>query len=79
MLSKQDGIGIYKKYGFNMPLKAHYKRFDNRIYFSYDFDDNEEIEFFCYCERPSANAMGNAFYKGKKGVRLVNVKELITI
>lgn len=76
-MNKQDMINIYKQYGFDMPLKAKYKRFDNRIYFATDFQDNEEIEFFWHCDKPSACAIGNAFYVGKDGFsHLVNIKEL---
>jgi hypothetical protein len=59
------------------PLKARYKRFDNRIYFVGDFEDNEEIEFAYMCEKPNACAIGNVWYKGKAGIpKLINIKEL---
>lgn len=77
MEEKQRMIDIYKKYGFDMPLKAKYKRSKNRIYFSGDFKDGEEIEFFWNCEQPNACAKGNAFYFGKSSVsNLVNISEL---
>jgi hypothetical protein len=80
MPTKQQMIDIYKQYGFEFPLKAHYKRFNNRIYFVNDFKDGEEIEFFWSTEKPSACAIGNAFYKNKKGnSNLINFKELIPI
>lgn len=77
MKSKQQMIDLYKKYGFDFPLKAYYIRQSNRIYFSGDFNDNEEIEFFWNCDKPSACAIGNAFYINKNGIsKLVNIKEL---
>lgn len=80
-MNKQVMINIYKNnYGFDMPLKAKYKRFDNRIYFAGDFQDGEEIEFFWICDKPSACAIGNAFYVGKNGIsHLVNFKALESI
>jgi hypothetical protein len=63
-----------------MPLKAKYKRFDNRIYFATDFKDGEEIYFFWNCDKPSACAKGNAYYMNKKGYsQLINIKELVPI
>jgi hypothetical protein len=77
MQSKQKMIDSYKYYGFNFPLKAYYKRQNNRVYFSGDFEDNEEIEFFWNCDKPSAYARGNAFYMNKnKMSKLINIKEL---
>jgi hypothetical protein len=77
MLNKQEMINIYKQYGFDMPLKAKYKRDSNRIYTSIDFQDGEEIEFLWNCEHPSACSIGNAFYRGKDGLsHLINIKEL---
>jgi len=77
MQSKQKMIDSYKYYGFNFPLKAQYIRQSNRFYFSDDFEDREEIEFFWNCDKPSACARGNAFYMNKKGTsKLVNIKEL---
>ena len=70
-------INTYKQYGFDMPLKARYKRRPNRIYFYGNFQDNEEIEFFWDAEKPSSCAKGYAFYMGKdKMSQLVNIKEL---
>lgn len=75
--SKQQMIEVYKQYGFDMPLKAKYKRNPNRIYFSGNFQDNEEIEFFWDVEKPSSCALGYAFYMGKDGgTQLVNIQEL---
>lgn len=80
MNTKQQMIDSYKQNGFNMPLKAYYKRNNNRIYFPGDFQDGEEIEFVWNCDKPSACARGNAFYMSKDGMsRLVNIKELIPI
>ena len=68
---------LYKTYGHKFPLKAKYKRDKNRIYFSDDFADSEEIEFFCNCEKPSSNAIGNAWYIDKSGIsKLINIKDL---
>lgn len=63
---------------FNYPLKAKYKRFSNRIYFMTDFENGEEIEFAYRCEKPSAEGLGNVWYKSCKTgyINLVNVKEL---
>jgi len=77
MKSKQKMIDLYKYYGFNFPLKARYIRQNNRIYFSGDFEDKEEIDFFWNCEKPSICAIGNAFYINKNGMsKLINIKEL---
>lgn len=78
MLSKQEMIDNYKYYGYDFPLKAHYKRHHNRIYFADNFKENEEIEFFWNCDKPSACALGNAFYINKNGnSQLINIKDLI--
>ena len=80
MNDKYKMIDIYKKYGYNMPMKARYKRDKNRIYFYGDFYDGEEIEFFWNCEKPNACARGNVWYRSKdKGSHLVNIKELEAI
>jgi hypothetical protein len=64
----------------DFPKKAIYQRKDNRFYGVTDFEDGEEIEFYCYCQRPSASAIGNAFYINKAGHNtLVNIKDLIAI
>ena len=77
MHSKQKMIDLYKYYGFNFPLKARYKRTSTRIYTIMNFKDNEEIEFFWNCDKPSACARGNAFYMNKNKIsQLVNIKEL---
>ena len=44
---------LKQKYGFNFPMKAKYKRNKNRIYFSGDFEDGEEIEFYYMSDKPS--------------------------
>ena len=80
MESKRSMIESYKHYGFEFPLKAKYKRFDNRIYFATDFKDGEEISFFWDCITPTGCALGNAFYVNKEGIsNLINFKELIPI
>lgn len=72
-------IDLYRKYGYEFPVKANYKRNKNRIYFAGDFKDGEEIEFFWNCDKPSACAIGNAFYINKSGTsKLVNIKELVS-
>ncbi|MBE6058070.1 hypothetical protein, partial [Clostridium sp.] len=60
MVQIESMINLYKKYGFNMPIKCKYKRDKNRIYFSNDFKDGEEIYFCHNCSKPSAIAKGNA-------------------
>jgi len=78
IMDKLKMIEIYKEYGFDMPVKAIYKRDINRIYFSGDFQDNEELDFFWNCEKPSACAIGNAFYMNKHGIsHLINIKEIV--
>lgn len=70
-------IKIYETYGFNPPLRGKYKRQENRIYFASNFQDNEEIEFFWNCEKPSACAKGNVFYVGKSRMpQLINISEI---
>lgn len=64
------------------PKKAKYKRFKNRIYFLGDFEDGEIIEFAHFCEKPSADAIGNVFYRSEKEQwkkHLVNIEELEAI
>ena len=61
------------------PKRARYKRRKDRIYFLGDFEDGEEIEFAYFPDKPSAKAVGNAFYSGlneKWRVNLVNIKDL---
>ena len=53
-LSSKEMIDYLKqKYGFNFPLKAKYKRNKNRIYFSGDFEDGEDIEFYYMSDKPN--------------------------
>jgi len=62
-----------------MPVKGRYKRDNNRIYFSGDFKNGEEIEFFWNCEHPSACALGNVFYMNKHGIsHLINIKDIVS-
>jgi hypothetical protein len=63
---------------FKYPQKSKYKRSPNRIYFLGDFQDGEEIEFAYKCEKPSADAIGNVWYKSCKNgyMNLINIKEL---
>lgn len=80
MQTKQKMIDSYKYYGFDFPMKARYKRFNNRIYFSTNFKDGEEIDFFWSCDKPSACALGSAFYMNKEGMsNLINIKELVSL
>lgn len=65
----------------NFPKRAKYKRDKNRIYFADDFNDGEQLEFVYHCTKPSAKAIGNAWYKSlengrPKTPRLINIKEL---
>ena len=77
MQERQKMIDIYKKYGYNMPLKAKYKRDSNRIYFTNDFKDGEVVSFFWICDKPTACAEGYAFYSGDSNMsNLINIKEL---
>jgi hypothetical protein len=77
MRTIEEMLKGYEFYGLKPPIKGKYKRDKNRIYFSGDFQDEEEIYFWHSCEKPSANAIGNAFYKNKKGdYHLINIKEV---
>ena len=77
MRDKQRMIDMYKGYGFDMPLKAKYKRDPNRIYFIGDFKDGEIIKFSWCCEKPSACAIGNVFYESEhEPSQLVNIRDL---
>lgn len=78
MLTKVEQIEYLRKhYGHKFPMYAKFKRFDNRIYFVDDFEDNENIEFYWICSKPSACACGNAWYKGSNGIsKLINIKEI---
>ena len=68
---------LYKNYNIRFPYKAKYKRDSNRIYFAGDFRDGEEVTFWWNCGKPSACAIGNAFYINNKGnQQLINIKEL---
>lgn len=72
---------IENQYGFKFPMRTRYKRDKNRIYFSGDFDDGEEIEFFYMTNKPGSNAKGYAFYKSIKNPwkqKLINIEELYT-
>ena len=81
MKTKQEQIDyLYKHYGYKFPMKAKYIRSSDRIYFSNDFQDREEIEFEWYCEKPSGNADGYAYYIGKNEfAKLVHISELEAI
>lgn len=76
MNSKEMIDYLKEHYGFNFPTKAKYKRSKNRIYFSGDFDDGEEIEFYYMTDKPSSNAKGYAYYRSIKNpskTMLVNI------
>ena len=60
------------------PNKGIYKRNPNRIYFSGDFQDGEEVYFKWTTGKPSSTAKGYAFYKNINGEsNLINIKELL--
>ena len=61
--SKEMRDYLEEHYGLNFPMKAKYKRNKNRIYFSGDFEDREEIEFYYMSDKPSSSAKGYAFYR----------------
>lgn len=68
----------YKNVDF--PVRARYKRKDNRIYFVTDFEDGEELEYYGKVEKPSSNAMGYRYYKNSKGnIRLTHYTDLEVI
>jgi hypothetical protein len=76
-VSDLDGIEAYEYYGITMPMRAKYIRNSNRIYFENDPKHGETMSFFCCCDKPSRNAIGNAYYWGEDAFsHLVNVKEL---
>lgn len=71
---------IKDHYNYDFPLKAKYKRSKNRIYFSTNFKDGEEIEFFWLCDKPSSCAKGYAYYKGDGAyTNLIHISELEAI
>lgn len=73
-------INLYKKYGYNFPVKAIYHKPENVIPFITDFKDGEEITFWWNCEKPSSCALGYAYYSNKQGQKnLVNIKNIIAI
>ena len=66
----------YRNYEF--PLKAKCIRHKNRIYFSIDFEDGEEISYYGKCEQPNANANGYRYYQDSRGnIRLVHISEIV--
>ena len=72
-----DGdIRVYEHYGINMPLRARYVRYPNRIYFATDPEHGEMMSFFCSAEKPSSCARGLAWYWGENAYHLVCVDEL---
>ena len=72
-----DGdIRVYEHYGINMPLRARYVRYPNRIYFATDPEHGEMMSFFCSAEKPSSCARGLAWYWGENAYHLVRVDEL---
>ncbi len=56
------------------PLKAKYKREENRVYFLDDFKDGEEIEFAHFHSKPSVKGDGCAIYKKLRKVFLQSCK-----
>ena len=70
------GIGAYEHYGIDMPLRARYVRYPNRIYFATDPKHGEMLSFFCSAEKPSSCARGLAWYWGENASHLVCVDEL---
>lgn len=63
MNSKEMRDYLEEHYGFNFPMKTKYRRNENRIYFFGDFDDGEDIEFYCFTGKPSSSAEGYAYYR----------------
>lgn len=63
------------------PQKGIYRRKANRIYFSTDFKDGEEIKFSHFGIRPHTKAEGLAFYESVEGytVNLINLKDIEAI
>lgn len=78
MKTKAEQIEYLRKhYGHNFPMKAKFKRSNNRIYFVDDFEDNESIEFYWACSKPSSCAIGNVWYKGINGIpKLINIRDI---
>ena len=60
----------------NFPKKGRYKRDVNRIYFSTDFKDGEEITFCSFSCRPNAHKQGLARYTNGSKTRLVNIRDI---
>lgn len=65
----------YRNYEF--PLKVKYVRQENRVYFATDFEDGEEITYVGKCEKPSSNALGYRWYKGRTEMNLVHISEIV--
>lgn len=61
----------------NFPLRAKYKRHENRIYFATDCKDGEELEYYGECEKPNSNALGYRYYKDSKGyIHLIHYTDI---
>lgn len=60
------------------PKIAIYRRKPNRLYSIWDFKDGDIVVFVSHCEKPSANAIGNAYYRkiDETISKLINVSEL---
>lgn len=74
-IGKLEEVIQYNEEDF--PKYATFKRSKDRIYFSSDFKDGEEIEFKSFPQRPNAYKEGLAIYmNGDKDRQLINIVEL---
>ena len=68
----------YSNYDF--PLKAKYVRHKNRIYFSTDCQDGEELTYYGRVEKPNSNAMGYRHYLDSKGqIKLIHINDIVEV
>lgn len=63
----------------DFPTKAIYKRDTNRIYFTTDFKDNEEITFHSFHGRPGSYQEGLARYTNGSKIKLINIKDIESV
>ncbi len=65
-------------YNYKFPLKAKYVRSKNRIYFSTDCEDGEELTYYGRHDKPSSNAYGYRYYKDSKGfLHLIHIDDIV--
>lgn len=60
----------------NFPKKGIYRRDVNRIYFSTDFKDGEEITFCGFHGKPNTHKQGLARYTNGSKIKLINIRDI---